>query len=483
MNNKHNNGIPYSRHIISLICVAIIAGGGAYQLNEIKHEREKVNEVNRYPHSSDLEKVTSTYETIVSDYVGEIDKEALIDGAIKGMTTALDDPYSDYFSGDDAESLNSTIDGSFEGIGATMSMENEQPVIAEKPMKNSPAENADLKIGDIITKVDGKETKGRTLNDVVETIKGKKGTDVTLTILRGDETFDVTLTRDEIALETVKGTLDETDKTVGYIEVKSFTKHTAEEFEEAVTALRKDGAKSFVVDVRNNPGGLLDQVAKMSSMFLKNGKTIVSFEDKDQNKQELVAGKELDGGFKIKEPTVVLVNGSSASASEIFAAALNESAKIPVIGSTTFGKGTVQTVNSLENNTDLKLTTSKWLTPKGEWIHEKGFEPSVKVELPDYYESSAIDRKESYEEGAKSPEIKNLNLVLSGIDESVSADSDTYTAETIEAVKKVQETDKLPVTGIVDDETASAIELKLISKMTAKDLPYEKALEEVKKLK
>ncbi|MBP1041717.1 PDZ domain-containing protein [Vagococcus sp. BWB3-3] len=481
MNNKHNNGIPYSRHIISLICVAIIAGGGAYQLNEIKHERAELREVNRYPHSSDLEKINSTYETIVSDYVGDIDKKALIDGAIKGMTTALDDPYSDYFSGDDADSLNATIDGSFEGIGATMSLENEQPVIAEKPMKNSPAENADLKIGDIVTKVDGKETKGRSLDEVVETIKGKKGTDVTLTILRGDESFDVTLTRDEIALETVKGTLDETDKTVGNIIVKSFTKHTADEFKEAIESLRKEGATSFIVDVRNNPGGLLDQVATMASMFLKNGKTIVSFEDKDENKQELVAGKELDGGFKIKEPTVVLVNGSSASASEIFAAALNESAKIPVVGSKTFGKGTVQTVNSLENNTDLKLTTSKWLTPKGEWIHEKGFEPSVKVELPAFYESKSIDRNETYEEGAKGTAIQNLNLVLSGIDDSVTADSDTYTVDTIAAVKKVQESEKLSVTGIVDEATASAIELKLIAKITAKDLPYEKALEEVKK--
>lgn len=407
MNNKHNNGIPYSRHIISLICVAIIAGGSAYQLNEIKHERARMSEVEDYPHSSDLEKVDGTYETILSKYVGEIDKEALVDGAIKGMISALDDPYSDYFSGEDADDLNETIDGSFQGIGAVMSIKDGQPVIAEPPMKDSPAEKARLKADDIISKVDGKETKGRQLDEVVKTIRGKKGTDVTLSVLRGEESFDVTITRDEIPLVTVKNSLDETDKTVGKIEVTSFTSHTAEEFQEAIKTLRKDGAKSFIIDVRSNPGGLLDQVAIMSSMFLKDGKTIVSFEDKEENKQRLVAGKELDGGFKVKEPTVVLVNGGSASASEIFAAALYESAKIPVIGSSkTFGKGTVQTVNPLENNSDLKLTTSKWLTPKGKWIHEKGFEPSVKVDLPAYYESNPLDREATYEEGAKSPAIK-----------------------------------------------------------------------------
>lgn len=481
VDNKEANTIPFNRHLISLACVAIIASGGTYKLMDIKQERARQQSELTYPHGEDLAKVNATYETIVSNYVGEIDKNELINGAIKGMTTALDDPYSDYLVDDESEDLNETITGSFEGIGATMQVDGDQPKIAEPPIKDSPAEKAKLKANDLILKVDGKETAGQELIEVVSKIRGKKGTEVTLTIERDGKVFDVTLTRDTIPIETVFSNIDKNDKTVGNIRVATFTEHTSQEFQDAIVDLRKAGAKSFIIDMRQNPGGLLDQAAIMSSMFLKDGKTIVKFEDKNENKEQLVASKNLDGGFKVTEPTVVLVNEGSASASEIFAAALNESADIKVVGATTFGKGTMQNVQSLGNNSNLKLTTNKWLTPKGTWVNEKGLKPSVTVDFPSYYDSIPIDRSQSFKLGDNGEEIKNINLILNGLGYDVPKDSDSYSEQTEASIKEVQEKAKLEVTGSLDKETATAIEMALYEQIIKNDLIYEAGLKALTK--
>ncbi|MCF0231733.1 MAG: hypothetical protein HUJ63_05600, partial [Enterococcus sp.] len=192
----------------------------------------------------------------------------------------------------------------------------------------------------------------------------------------------------------------------------SFGKKTYQELKETITNLRDKGAKSFVIDVRQNPGGLLDQAERMASMFLKNGETIVQFEDKKGRTMKEVASKELDDGFKVKEPVAVIIDGNSASASEIFAAALHESANVPLIGTKTFGKGTVQTVKDLNDQTEIKLTVLKWLTPKGEWINEKGIEPTIKADYPEYAYLKLIPRDKTLKEGDQSEDIQNLNAIL-----------------------------------------------------------------------
>lgn len=188
---------------------------------------------------------------------------------------------------------------------------------------------------------------------------------MTLTIQRDADVFDVILTRDKIPVESVFAHIDSEQPTVGYIQVTTFSENTAADFEKALVDLKKQGANSYIIDMRKNPGGLLTAVLSMASMFVEDGQTILQIENKNGEKEEIKADKKLDNGHKVKEPVVVLVDEQSASASEIFAAAIKEAAKMPVIGTKTFGKGTMQSIQPITDESELKLTTNKWLTPKG----------------------------------------------------------------------------------------------------------------------
>ncbi|KAF1298069.1 peptidase S41 [Enterococcus sp. JM4C] len=477
--SKHNQFISFNRYIVSMICIGIISGGSVYIVQKEIHLAEK-NQANESAVETDeLKKVHALYDEINDSYVEEVKKDDLIEGALKGMTEALDDPYSSYLDSQEATDLTDSLAGSFEGIGAVVTIKNEQPTIAEAPVKGSPAEKVGLKAEDIILKVDGQATEGKTLSEVVSTIRGEKGTEVTLTIQRAKESFVVTLKRDTIPQTTVKGTIDEKNKTVGSIQISAFGENTAKELKETIQSLRKDGAKAFVIDLRDNTGGLLNQVEEMSSMFLKDGKMIVQFSDKEGNKSGTVASKQLDGGFKVTEPVAVLVNGYSASASEIFAAALNESAEIPLIGTKTFGKGTVQTVRGLDEESEIKLTVMKWLTPKGEWIHKKGIEPTIEADYPEYAYSKPISRERTWEKGDTSPVIENLNKVLAALD--YDTNGQTFDEKTVAAVSDFQRTVKHPATGKVDDTTATALEAALRKLILANDKAYLTAVDKVGK--
>src|SRR5699024_8254169 len=297
--------MPFHRYLISLLCVAILAGGAVYLYltpTTLAVEDKKVNQ-------DELAKVHSLYQEIQENYYKEVSKDTLIEGALKGMTESLDDPYTTYFGKEEAEEFNQTLSDSFEGIGATLTIIDDLPEVAQAPIKGSPAEKAGLRAKDKILEVDGNKTAGKTLNEVVSTIRGKKGSEVALVVQRDETTFDVTITRDKIAISSLEGSLDEKHQTIGKIEIASFSESTANELQEAIENLREQGAVSFVIDVRQNPGGYLDQVEKMASMFLKDSQTIVQFANGEDIIGKSVASKELDGGFKVTEPTVVLVDG------------------------------------------------------------------------------------------------------------------------------------------------------------------------------
>nr|HPJ00165.1 S41 family peptidase [Enterococcus sp.] len=355
-----NKQIPFHRFIISLICVAVISGGGVYIANNSGTTLASEEE-------DELQKVHTLYRTLQEDYYQKVDKDTLIEGALKGMTEALNDPYTTYLGKEEAEQLSDSLADSFEGIGATLTLVDNLPEVAQAPVKDSPAEKAGLKVHDKILKVDGKETIGQTLNEVVQSIRGEKGTQVILTIQRAAKTFDVEITRGKIPIASLIAEMDENQPTIGKIQIASFNESTARELQKAIEKLRKEGAQSFIIDLRQNPGGYLSQAEVMASMFLEDGQTIVQFETDDQIVGSSKASSDLDGGFKVTEPVAVLVDGGSASASEIFAAALKESANVPVIGTKTFGKGTVQAVNGFGDQSELKMTVQKWLTPSGEW--------------------------------------------------------------------------------------------------------------------
>ena len=422
----------------------------------------------------DLAKLELVYDTLVSGYVDKnINKDDIINGALKGMAEATGDPYTNYLVNDETAAIDETMTGSFGGIGAELRSENNH-VIISNTREGTPAQKIGLQENDVILKVNGEDMEGKSISYVVSKVRGEVGTDVTLTIQRGTQELEVKITRAKIAIETVKGTVDSTDATIGHVQINSFAKNTAKELEQAVTDLREKGVKKFIFDVRYNPGGLLDQAIMIANMFVENGKTILNVEDRDGNIKSYNASEKY-GTFKITEPYVLLVNEGSASASEILAAALKESADATLIGKKTYGKGTVQSVVEVGENAELKYTMAKWLTPNKTWIHKTGIEPTEEVSMPDYYNITIIDIREVVKEGAVSDNVKTIETILKGLGYDVTADG-YFDSKTTEAVKEFQKSKGLSETGEVDEKTGTALMSAIRDALKQNDTQYKAAV-------
>ena len=424
--------------------------------------------------NDDLAKLELVYDTLVSGYVDKnINKDDIINGALKGMAEATGDPYTNYLVNDETAAIDETMTGSFGGIGAELRSENNR-VIISNTREGTPAQKIGLQENDAILKVDGEDMEGKSISYVVSKVRGEVGTDVTLTIQRGTQELEVKITRAKIAIETVKGTVDSTDATIGHVQINSFAKNTAKEVEKAVTDLREKGVKKFIFDVRYNPGGLLDQAIMIANMFVEEGKTILNVENRDGQIKSYKASKDY-GTFKITEPYVLLVNEGSASASEILAAALKESADAQLIGKKTYGKGTVQSVIEVGENAELKYTIAKWLTPNKTWIHKTGIEPTEEVSMPDYYNITIIDTREVVKEGAVSDNVKTIETILKGLGYDVTADG-YFDSKTTEAVKEFQKSKGLSETGEVDEKTGTALMSAIRDALKANDTQYKAAV-------
>ena len=424
--------------------------------------------------NEELKKLELVYDTLVNGYVDKnISKDDLINGALKGMAEATGDPYTNYLVNDETAAIDETMTGSFGGIGAELRSENNR-VIISNTREGTPAQKIGLQENDAILKVNGEDMEGKSISYVVSKVRGEVGTDVTLTIQRGTQELEVKITRAKIAIETVKGTVDSTDATIGHVQINSFAKNTAKEVEKAVTDLREKGVKKFIFDVRYNPGGLLDQAIMIANMFVEEGKTILNVENRDGQIKTYKASKDY-GTFKITEPYVLLVNEGSASASEILAAALKESADAQLIGKKTYGKGTVQSVIEVGENAELKYTIAKWLTPNKTWIHKTGIEPTEEVSMPDYYNITIIDTREVVKEGAVSDNVKTIETILKGLGYDVTADG-YFDSKTTEAVKEFQKSKGLSETGEVDEKTGTALMSAIRDALKANDTQYKAAV-------
>ncbi|MDN6639538.1 MAG: S41 family peptidase [Tetragenococcus sp.] len=468
-----NKKISFGKYVASLVIVALLSGGLVYWFTSSEFFQSSSFSQN------DLYKVHALYDDIQENYYEDVDDNELIEGALEGMTDALDDPYTSYLGKQEAEEFDDSLSGDFEGIGATLRIVDNVPEVSEAPVKDSPAEKAGLRAKDKILEVDGEKTEGKDLSSVVETIRGEKGSTVKLAVERGNDNFEVDIKRDTIPLESLTYELDEDHQEIGSIEIASFNENTAQELKDAVKDLREQGAESFVIDLRQNPGGYLDQVEEMASMFLEDDQTIVQFGTDEEITGESKASKKLDGGFKVNEPTTVLVDKDSASASEIFAAALKESADIPIIGTHTFGKGTVQSVSDFSDNSEVKMTVQKWLTPKGEWINEKGVEPTIEADLPEYAYLPPLPKDEELQKGDESDSSKNLNKFLQAL--GYETKGEQFNDETEQAVKDFQAKNEIEASGRVDKETSSAIEQEVVEQIQGTDPMYKKAIEELTK--
>ena len=328
---------------------------------------------------SGLEATLASFRSVLEEkYMGEIDDEALIEGAIKGYVSALGDPYTTYYTKEEMDELMEETTGNYVGIGIYMVKDTENnQIMVLSPIKNSPAEKAGIQPGDYIIEVDGKQCTGDDFSTISNEIKGEVGSTVKLKIKREDKTLDFEIKRENVTVNPVEGKVLEGN--IGYIEFSSFDEDTAEEFKNKFNELKSNGITSLIIDLRNNGGGIVDEALEIAGYAVDKGTTLLYEVDKD--------GKETEEKSKVDKiidmPIVILVNENTASSSEILAGALKDLGKAKIVGTKTYGKGVIQQILTLGDGSGLKITTEEYLTPNRTKINKVGIEPDEKVELPE----------------------------------------------------------------------------------------------------
>jgi len=392
-NLKRNRSL-FNKYLVFFVVIFLLAGSfyGGYKIGqknspiaEIKEKSIPINQAyidNRLPGSEnkiDFSLFWKVWDLVRQKHIAKnsLDAQKMIYGAINGMLKATGDPYSYFFSPEESKSFTQDIEGSFEGIGAELGMKDGILTVVA-PLEGSPAQRAGLMAGDKILKIDGKVSADMNIDEAVDIVRGKKGTSVKLTVLRSgeQETREISITRDVIEIKSVK--LDFKDNNIAHLRITKFGENTDREFSDATNQIISKGTKGIILDLRNDPGGLLDKAVSIASKILPKGQVVVSEEDSQGNKENLrTTGGDKLGGI----PMVVLINEGSASASEILAGALRDNQEMTLIGKKSFGKGSVQELINLPGNSSVKITIAKWLTPKGDYIMEKGITPDVEVDL------------------------------------------------------------------------------------------------------
>ena len=354
-----NNGISYSKVNTTSL------EGLEYTLSQFRSELEK-------------------------KYIGEINDEELIEGAVKGYVDALGDPYTTYYTKKEMKTIMEETNGNFVGIGVYMTKDLEKnAILIIKPIENSPAEKAGILPGDLITKVDDVEYTGDKLEEASNKIRGEEGTKVKLEIYRNGETKTFELTRTKVVVSHV--TTNVLNNDIGYIAISDFEGECASEFETKYKQLEKQGIKKLIIDIRNNGGGIVDEALKIANMLVDKDSTLLITKDKS-DKEEVTKATEKP---IINIPTVVLVNEYSASASEILAGALKDNGKATLVGTKTYGKGIIQELHQLSDGSGLKITVSEYYTPNHNAIHKIGITPDVEVDLSeDVKQQTTIQEKD-----------------------------------------------------------------------------------------
>ena len=343
-----------------------------------------------------LNEIINTYNSIKDNYYDNIDEDTLVNGAVNGMIDSLGDNYSNYMGDEATEDFTKSVDGSFIGIGVSVLFDGEYNKIVEVDV-NGPAFKAGLKKDDVILSVDGKDTKGVYGNNLTKLVNGKKNTKVKIKVKRGDTVKTYSVVRKLIEIESVTSDIfKENNKIIGYIDVDIIASNTYEQFKKNLDKLEKQNIDSLVIDLRDNPGGHLSQTKEILSLFFD--KKIVLYQVRDKNKTKKVYAT---GNISKKYPIVILVNEESASAAEIITASFKENYKnCMVVGTNTYGKGTVQQTIKLSTGTSIKYTIEEWLTPKGKNINKVGIKPDVEINQSQDYLMKPSYENDSQLQGA-----------------------------------------------------------------------------------
>ena len=327
--------------------------------------------------SASLQEFISVYHNIIDTYYEDLDEQKLVDAAIDGMLSSLDDPYSTYMDEENSDVFSESVDGSYTGIGITLLLNDDGEFVVLDVLEDSPAEKEDIQVGDIVVEIDGESLEGLSMGEVTSKIKDNSNS-VRLTLRRGEEELNKKITPDTVDLVSVTSDVYALNNgNAGYIAINNFAANTYKQFKKELKKIEKKNIKSLIIDVRSNPGGHVQQTRDILELFIENGKVLYQVQFKDditKIKDETKSSRTY--------PIVVLVNSSSASAAEILAAGFQDSYKnTTIVGEVTYGKGTVQTAYTLSDGTSIKYTTEKWLTPKGKWIDGEGITPDKNVSL------------------------------------------------------------------------------------------------------
>jgi len=351
--------------IVGVFCLGVSVGDGRISLSQFKSEN------NGLPAKLDYASVTQVYNELLNNYDGTLSETKLLDGMKQGLVQAAGDPYTEYFNTSDTQNFNNQLDGTFSGIGAELGQDSKGDLEIISPISGTPASKAGLKPQDIITSINGASTSGMSVDTAVDKIRGQQGTKVTLGILRDNtQNLTLTITRDNITVPSVTSKIIDGD--IGYIQISEFSNDTSGLAQQAAQNFKDKNVKGVILDLRGDPGGLLTAAVNVSSLWLPQGQTILQ-----EKRGSTVISTETATGDDILHgvPTAVLIDQGSASASEITAGALHDNGDATLFGVKSYGKGSVQQVISLPNNTEMKVTVARWYRPDGQNIDKKGITP------------------------------------------------------------------------------------------------------------
>lgn len=381
-----NNAKKYIKLAILAVVSMIIGSVITIAIKDFDVAKVNTNktEVSYSKTKKGFDSLYETYDTIMSEYYKDVDSDKLIEGAINGMLESLDDEHTMYFDKKSKEEFDSELSGNYYGIGAQIQLTSDETIKITKVFDNSPAKKAGLKEEDVFVSVDGTSVKGKSATEVANMLKSDSVKTSTIVVKRNDKELTFKVTKENITLFSVSSEmLDNNGKNVGYLSISIFGQKTYSQFKDALTKLEKQDMDSLIIDLRGNTGGYLSTVTNMLEEFIDKGNIIYQIQSSSGVKQYKTV-KASEKKYKI----VVLIDGGSASASEIMSAAMKEVYGATLVGQTTYGKGTVQTTKNLSNGSMIKYTIEKWLTPSGKNIDKEGIKPDYEVELGDSYKNN-----------------------------------------------------------------------------------------------